>query len=546
MSRRRLVTLVAIAAASASCVFSRGEKAPSCLVTTSSGDVQGVDRRSSCAFLGIPFAAPPVGPLRWKPPRPAAPWAPATLRAIAEPASCPSINPPGTNATQGSEDCLRLNIWTPDPAPASPAPVIVWLHGGAFIAGSANATAHNGEKLAERTGAIVVAVNYRIGPFGFLGHAALTAEDRDYPSSGNYGFLDQRAALAWVREHIAAFGGNPHNVTLAGQSAGAHSVSLHVVSPRSAGYFARAIMQSGYASARWPTRAAAESTGSEFATALKCTDPSQVLSCLRSRTRDEVLLAMPSGQQQFAETTRVSWGPVVDGLDIPDQPRTLYENGSFNHVPVIVGATRDEGWAYVDRSFPAGLSREVYEATVESEFGTADAPAILAMYPVAGFASPKHALAQITGDVEAVCEARRIARLVERTRTPVYLYSFERKGDAAVAGHVIHGRDTNFVFGNNFDRPTPYVLNRADLALFGVISDYWTRFAAEGNPNREQANVVAWPAFKHVVGEGRGADPYIALDWPMREGTEWREKPCDFWDGFFLGSVVGSVPASQR
>jgi para-nitrobenzyl esterase len=305
-------------------------------------------------------------------------------------------------------------------------------------------------------------------------------------------------------------------------------------------------MQSGYASTRWPTRAAAESIGNDFSMALRCTEPRQVLSCMRSKTRDDVLLALPSGQQQFAETMRVSWGPVVDGLDIPDQPRTLYENGEFNHVPVIAGATRDEGWAYVDRSFPAGLSREVYEATVEAEFGTADAAAILAMYPADGFASPKHALAQITGDVETVCEARRIARLVERTRTPVYLYSFERKSDAAVADNVIHGRDTNFVFGNNFDRPAPYVLNRADVALFGVISDYWARFAAEGNPNRDDPKVVPWPAFKHAVGGGSGADPHIALDWPMREGTEWREKACDFWEGFFLGSVVGSVPAAQR
>jgi para-nitrobenzyl esterase len=379
MSRRCLTTLVAIAAASASCVSSSGEKTRSCLVTTSSGAVQGVDRGSSCAFLGIPFAAPPVGGLRWKPPQPAASWAPATLNAAATPPSCPQVNPPGTAETQGNEDCLTLNIWTPDPAPASPAPVIVWIHAGAFIAGSASAPAHDGQKMAARTGAVVVAVNYRLGPFGFLGHAALTAEDAAYPSSGNYGLLDQRAALAWVRDHIAAFGGNPNNVTIAGQSAGAHSVSLHVVSPRSAGDFARAIMQSGYASTRWPTRAAAESIGNDFAVALKCTDPSQVLPCMRSRTRDEVLLAMPSGQQQFAETTRVSWSPVVDGLDIPDQPRRLYENGSFNHVPVIVGATRDEGWAYVDRSFPAGLSREVYEAVVETEFGTADASAILAM-----------------------------------------------------------------------------------------------------------------------------------------------------------------------
>lgn len=510
----------------------------SCLVTTSSGDVQGVDRGSSCAFLGIPFAAPPVGGLRWKPPQAAAPWAPTTLKATATPPSCPHINPPGTAETQGNEDCLTLNIWTPDPAPASPAPVMVWIHAGAFIAGSASASAHNGQKIAARTGAVVVAVNYRLGPFGFLGHAALTAEDPGYSSSGNYGFLDQRAALAWVRDHIAAFGGNPNNVTIAGQSAGAHSVSLHLISPRSAGYFGRAIMQSGSATSRWRTRAAAESLGNDFASALGCTDPALVLPCMRSKTRDQVLLALPSGEQQFAETARAPWGPVVDGLEIPDQPRRLYENGSFNHVPVIIGATRDEGWVYVDRSFPGGLSAEVYAAAVETEFGTADVSSILARYPSADFASPKHALAQMAGDVEAVCEARRVARLIERTATPVYLYSFERETDAAGGDHVIHGRDTNFVFGNNFDRSPHYVLNNADLALFGAMSGYWTRFAAQGNPNSDDATVVHWPVFKH--------SKYIAFAWPIRRGQRLREEHCDFWEPFFLGSVVGSVPASHR
>jgi para-nitrobenzyl esterase len=433
MRTRFSITALIVAAASGSCASppGRGEQQPkSCRVITIGGAVQGLERGSSCTFLGIPFAAPPVGGLRWKPPLPAAPWTPATLNATVATPSCPQNNPPGTDAIEGSEDCLKLNIWTPRPTPATPAPVIVWIHSGAFQAGSANMPAHDGRNMAERTGAIVVAANYRIGPFGFLGHAALTAEDPEYPSSGNYGFLDQRAALAWVRDHIAAFGGNPNDVTIAGQSAGAHSVSLHIVSPRSAGYFGRAIMQSGFASTRWRTLAAAESMGTELAATLGCTEASQVLACMRSKSTGQVLLVLPAGQEQFAETSRGSWGPVVDGLEIPDQPRLLYESRSFNHVPMILGATGAEGWTYVDRSFPAGLTAAVYGATVETEFGTPDAPAILTMYPVTSFPSPKDALARMTGDVEAVCEARRIARLVERTRTPVYLYSFEHEAGA--------------------------------------------------------------------------------------------------------------------
>jgi para-nitrobenzyl esterase len=176
-----------------------GQLTVSCLVTTTSGDVQGVDNGSSCAFLGIPFAAPPVGGLRWKPPQPAAPWAPAMLNAIAAPPNCPSFNLAG--GTIGNEDCLKLNIWTPDPAPATPAPVIVWIHTGAFQATSANFPANNGRRLAKLTGAIVVAANYRLGPFGFMGHTALTSEDAAYRSSGNYGFLDQRAGSVCPRQH---------------------------------------------------------------------------------------------------------------------------------------------------------------------------------------------------------------------------------------------------------------------------------------------------------------------------------------------------------
>jgi len=468
--------VLTIAAVSAALVCASCETRPqtlSCLVSTASGDVQGADQGESCAFLGIPFAAPPVGALRWKPPQPGAAWAPATLQATASPAICPQVSQTESGLTLGTEDCLKLNIWTPNPAPVSPVPVIVWIHAGAFTSDSEHLAAHDGQKMAERSGAVVVTANYRIGPFGFLGHPALSTEDPRYKSSGNYGFLDQRVALAWVRDHIAAFGGNPADVTIAGQSAGADSVSLHLVSPGSAGYFSRAIMQNGYASSRWRTLADAESLGDDLAAALGCADSSHVLDCMRTKTAEQVILGLPTGQEQFAETARAQWGPVVDGLEIPDQPRWLYERGAFNHVAVVIGATGNPGWVYVDRSFPANLTPEVYEAEVEAEFGTADASAIRAKYPLADFPSPKHALARMTGDVEAVCEARRIGRLVERARTSVRRYSFDDQAEAR-----------NFVFGK------------------GLAT---------------------------------------ASDRVSRE----RETTCDFWEPFFLRSVVGSVPASQ-
>jgi para-nitrobenzyl esterase len=459
------------------------------------------------------------------------------------------VNPPGSPTTIGSEDCLKLNVWVPDSAPANLAPVIVWIHTGAFQAASINLADSNPRKLVERTGAIVVAANYRLGPFGFMGHRALTAEDPAYPSSGNYGFLDQRAALEWVRDHIAAFGGDPSNVTIAGQSAGAHSVAFHLVSPASAGLFRRAILMSGFASTRQGTLGDAEALGDRLTTTLGCTnaDPAQVLACLRSKSRAEVLLAFPNGQQEYSETPRVSWGPVVDHLDIPDQPRALFEGGTFSQVPIIIGTTRDEGWIYVDRSFPGGLTRTQYEAAVAAEFGAADAAVILSMYPSGAFASPKHALSRLTGDVEAVCEARRVARSVERTGTPVYLYSFELEIPAVAADQVIHGLDRNFAFGNNFGPPTNYILNDGDLALFEAISNYWMRFAAGGNPNSEGQHEPPWPQYRHPTGLGRGADKYQILDSPISEEKRLDEAACDFWQPFFLSSIVnGPTPAGQN
>ncbi len=526
-----------------------------CLVSTTSGDIQGVDTGTSCAFLGVPFAAPPLGNLRWKPPQPAAPWAPATLTANVI-RQCPQISQADSTVVLGNEDCLKLNIWSPYPSDVDPLtdshgcrtssrgrPVLVWIHTGAFQGASINLADSNGRKLAEQTGAIVVAANYRLGPLGFLGHPALTDEDASYPSSGNYGFLDQQAALAWVREYIADFGGDPDNVTIFGQSAGGHSVSLHLVSPGSAGRFHHAIMQSGTATSRWPRRQDAESLGTSFAGRVGCTDPSQVLACIRGKSARDVLLAFPTRQQEYAETGRAVWGPKVDGVDIPDQPRVLYENGDFNRVPTIIGATRDEGWIYVNRSFPAGLTVEQYETAVRTEFGAADAPAILEMYPVADFLSPKHALSHVTGDFEVVCEARRVARFIERTGTPVYLYSFEREVDAVAPDLVIHGLDRNFVFGNNFGAPSNYVLNEDDLALVGAISGYWARFAATGNPNADDP--PHWPAFKHPSGRGRGASKHIVLDWPVSVDKRLREAQCDFWEPFFLDSAVGALPAAH-
>jgi para-nitrobenzyl esterase len=228
---------------------------------------------------------------------------------------------------------------------------------------------------------------------------------------------------------------------------------------------------------------------------------------------------------------------------LPEQPRQLLEIGAFHRVPIVVGTNRDEGWLFVDRSFRSGLSAEQYSALLTTEFG-ADAAAVEAVYPAADFSSPKEALAQLVGDVEYVCEARRVARLVERTGTPVYRYSFEYEVDAVAPDRVIHGLESNLLFGNTFGPPSNYVLTGPDLAFFRSMSGYWARFAATGSPNLDEAGIVHWPAVKHPTGLGRGPDKHIVLDSTIREAQRLSEAACDFWEPLSLRSVNGVVPAS--
>src|SRR5262245_3504401 len=543
---RRLVHLVVLGmlctAAVVSLVHPMAAQGSPCMAATIDGDVQGLDHGASCAFLGIPFAAPPVGTLRWKAPQPAAPWAPSVLPATTMPPACAQLNSV-TGLPSGNEDCLKLNVWTSSPLPSS-APVIVWLHPGSFAAASANFAPQNGEAMAALTGAIVVAPNYRLGAFGFLGHQALSTEGK---VAGNYGFLDQRAALVWVRDHIAAFGGDPGNVTIAGQSAGGRSVGLHLLSPGSQGLFHRAIMQSGFLSFRVRDQADAQLQGEQFVAALGCanSDAALLLACLRLKSPGQVLLAHPANLfEQVLETGRTQWTPIVDGVDVPAQPRDLYELGAFSHVPVLLGANRDEGWTFVNRSFPSSVTIDQYTAAIDAEFGQ-DAAAILGQYPADDFASPKEAFATVVADGEYVCQARSMARLIERARTLVFLYLFTHEVDPVSPDRVAHGLEVPFVFGNNFAPPLfpPYVLGPADLDLSHAMAGYWTRFARTGNPNSDDPNVVHWPAFSRPEGRGRGVDKYLALDLTVQEGLRLKESACNFWDGYFLRSMTGDVPA---
>ena len=516
-----------------------------CFVTLTDGDVQGTVAGAACAYLGVPYAASTAGVNRWRPPQPAAQWG-SVLDATRTPVNCPSVSFFGsTPSISGDENCLTLNVWTPNPRPAEPAAVIVWLHTGAFAGASGFFAGTRGQTLAAERGVIVVAPNYRLGPFGFLAHTALSEEDAR-GSAGNYGLLDQQAALRWVRDNIAQFGGNPHNVTIAGTSAGGQSVGLQLVSPASEGLFHRAIIQSAYPTSRWTTDSEAKAQGNAFAIALGCTDPAQVLTCMRAASRNAVLTALSQATQQVVEPPgRTFWEPSVDGIVLPDQPRTLFESAAFHRVPTIVGFTRDEGWgSFITRSFQSGVNLAQYEQWVATEFGPY-AESVLALYTEAAANSPIEAMAKVVGDVQFVCEARRVARAIERTGTPTYLYSYEYEIDDLAVDHVIHGVESNILFGNNYipQAFANHPLTAADLDLHRKMAAYWTQFAATGNPNRGDDAAVSWPPFNRPVGRGRGTDNYIILDSVIGKGERVREAECDLFEPFFFRSVLGGVPA---
>ncbi|MCC7462652.1 MAG: carboxylesterase family protein [Gammaproteobacteria bacterium] len=335
------------------------------IVHTESGVVRGVRAGDLVAFKGLPYAAPPVGPLRWKPPARAARWDGTRAADVFAPA-CPQD--PAAFATMGekplptAEDCLYLNVWTPSVAPRKAAPVMVWIHGGGFSAGGTGTPMFDGAALASR-GIVVVTVAYRLGALGFLAHAELSGES---PSgvSGNYGLQDQLAALEWVQRNAHAFGGDPANVTLFGESAGAMSVSLLAASPRAARLFQRVIAQSGaaFAPARTDTeggtpllaRSLAEARGAAFIARLGTHSMAEA----RQLPAEVVIRSAVEQRTQFA--------PVSDGVLVAGDAWADYVSGRYNHTPVIVGFNGDEGGLFVQSMQPDAFHRQI-----SREFGPA-------------------------------------------------------------------------------------------------------------------------------------------------------------------------------
>jgi para-nitrobenzyl esterase len=484
------------------------------VVQTADGPVQANPTPGqTCTYLGIPFAAPPTGDLRWKPPQPVTAW--TTPRPSQGASGCPQTSSEfGVASTD--EDCLYLNVWSPKTPAATPAPVMVFVHGGSFLYGSGDFGLYDGTGLAESTGNIVVTLNYRLGAFGFLSHPALRAEDPANPTSGEYGILDQIAAFQWVQKNAAAFGGDPKNVTIFGESAGGTSMFLHLVSPKSAGLFQRVIVESGAAAggSEAVPMAFGDASGAQLATALGCTDDATLLTCLRQAPVSAVLAT-----EGMASTNIVFW-PVVDGFVIPDDPVKLFDSGTINKAPVLVGNNGNEGTLFVLESPPTDDATYLaFANSIVPDQGTA----IVAQYPISSYmGSYQAAAADLMTDGTFLCPSRRVARGIVATGTPVYRYDFEHvfENPPFPGLGVFHGSELVFIFGNAI--AGEFGLSPDEVPLQTLMRGYWSSMAASGNPNG--GGRLAWPAYDATT------DPEIVLNLTPSTETAQKKAICDFWD----------------
>lgn len=445
-------------------------------VMTECGLVQGTSEYGLAVYRGIPFAAPPIGDLRWRAPLPAAKWdgvRPATK--FAPTAIQGSGNGPGM-----SEDCLYLNVWTPAKSTNDRIPVLVWIYGGGFVGGSASDPTSTGEKLA-RKGVVLVTIAYRVGQLGFLAHPELSAETTNHVS-GNYALLDMIAGLQWVQKNIAAFGGDPNQVTIFGESVGAIAVSMLCASPQAKGLFHGAISQSG----------------GSFGPPRPTTFPGENLKRLAAAERAGEAYFKSAGVASIAELRKIapdklpagrglgtSW-PIIDGWVIPDDQHKLYEAGRYNDTPILVGYNSDEG-----ASFSPPKTPEDYIAGVNKRYGKF-ADDLIKAYPVGTNSVPKTAR-DLMRDAAFGWQTWSWARLQSQTgKSKVFYYYFDQHPDypegSPQAGHGSpHGQDVGYVF-QHLNRPSP-----ADRVISDAMSTYWVNFAKRGDPNGDGA--PAWPAF---------------------------------------------------
>jgi para-nitrobenzyl esterase len=458
-------------------------------VMTDSGALQGVRQGGLTVYRGVPFAAPPLGDLRWRPPQPSAPWS-GVRHADAFAPACMQVgvSMPGEAPPKVSEDCLYLNVWTPARTAGARLPVIVWFPGGGWVNGSASMPLYWGDRLARR-GLIVVTAAYRLGPLGFLAHPELTRESA-HASSGNYGLLDQIAALQWVQRNIRAFGGDPGRVTISGQSAGGFSVSLLMASPLAHGIFQRAIAESG-----------------------GVFEPLQIVPNhgyeLAGGERDGVAYAASVGAHSLAELRRLPAADLLKGLApaishpliepyvLPRSPYDAFLAGEASDAPVLIGDNAEEARAFLDIDTVTAAN---FVAGIPAWFpGPLRSPAVLAAFPHATDAEARASRVDLEGALRSGWDMWAWARL-QAPRAPVYFYQFDLRppfppGSPQANWGASHFAELWYVFDHLGQEPWPW--RPADRRLASQMARYWTNFAKTGDPNGP--GVPTWPRFTETA-----------------------------------------------
>jgi para-nitrobenzyl esterase len=449
-------------------------------VRIDSGRLSGIHdaRRGLVEFKGIPYAAPPLGTLRWKPPQPVAPWK-GVRKADHFGPRCMQrrvFSDMVFRSDGMSEDCLYLNVWAPVHVNGRKLPVLVYFYGGGFIAGDGSENRYDGASLARR-GIVTVTVNYRLGVFGFLALPALAAESPHH-ATGNYGLLDQVAALKWVRRNVAAFGGNPDEITIGGESAGSESVSALMASPLSRHLMQRAIGESGALLGNRKPRplALAERQGEQFAMRVGARSLKQL------RAMDAKTLLKASG-----EPGAVDFAPVIDGWFLPRSTVTIYASGDQAHIPLLVGSNSQEGfWKSLLPSQPPTPAN--YRAQVEKRFGQ-DAPRVLKLYPGHSEAQVKASATALAGDQFMAFSVWRWMHLQRTTGdAPVYYYYFtrgrpaKRDGSAGPDPGAVHSGEIEYALGNLASNHV-YAWTAADRRVSSTMEGYVANFIKTGDPN---------------------------------------------------------------
>lgn len=490
---------------------------PETPVLVTGGQVQGALAEAHpeiIAFRGIPFAAPPVGDLRWRPPTAVASWN-GVRDASASGSACPQRNQAGQ-----TEDCLYLNVFAPTEI-LEPLPVMVWIHGGGFRGGSGGGT--DGAPLAAK-GAVVVAINYRLGVFGFLAHPALSAESA-HGASGNYGLLDMMAALEWVRDNIASFNGDPNRVTIFGESAGGGAVMALMIVPQAEGLFHGGIAESTYVHG-WDrpldTHArgwepAEATTGLVLGEALGASGDN-VLATMRAATTDEVVAVADEGPLfRWADTL---WAPNVDGWVIPDDPLEMYADGRQHDIPLIAGMNANEGSLFRSRFEMDDVAG--FESYVRADFEVVADEAI-AFYDVTSADAVSAGLDHLVHDMFFAGPIRVQVQAHAQVSSPAWLYHFAQvpPTQMAVTFGAYHSAEIAYVFGTLDDR-TPWT--EADRRVSEVMMSYWVQFAATGDPNG--AGLPAWPAF------APSTDEYSTFADPVETGTALHREGAALFDLF--------------